>query len=89
MRTSRRKAAAQVKNSDFVHDESGVGDHTRPGSPAAQSSPEMREAMIRNAAYSHYERRGLAEGQQLDDWLKAEMEVDRQHSTAAVTQPAS
>jgi hypothetical protein len=87
MRTSLRKS--QVKKSDFVHHESGADDHRRADSPAAQSSPEMREAMIRLAAYSCYERRGQVEGQQLDDWLKAETEVDRRLSTADVTQPSS
>jgi hypothetical protein len=49
----------------------------------------MREAMIRLAAYSFYERRGLVEGRELEDWLQAEMEVDRQLSTADITQPSS
>jgi len=37
--------------------------------------------MIRLAAYSFYERRGFVSGNELDDWLQAEMEVDRQLAT--------
>ena len=51
--------------------------------PAAERKPavseaEKREVMIRLAAYSFYERRGLVAGHELEDWLQAEMEVDRQ-----------
>jgi hypothetical protein len=34
--------------------------------------------MIRIAAYTFYERRGFVSGHELEDWLEAEMEVDRQ-----------
>jgi Protein of unknown function (DUF2934) len=40
--------------------------------------PAQREALIRLAAYSFYERRGFVGGHELEDWLQAEMEVDRQ-----------
>jgi hypothetical protein len=33
--------------------------------------------MIRLAAYTFYERRGFVSGHELEDWLQAEMEVDR------------
>jgi hypothetical protein len=89
MRTSLKKATSQDEISRFVQDESGADDRLGFGSTAAQSSPEMREAMIRLAAYSFYERRGLVEGRELEDWLQAEMEVDRQLSTADITQPSS
>lgn len=45
---------------------------------------QTREAMVRLAAYSFYERRGYVSGSELEDWLQAEMEVDRQ---LAATQP--
>lgn len=48
----------------------------------AASDAEKREALIRIAAYSFYERRGYVGGQELEDWLQAEMEVDRQLSGA-------
>jgi hypothetical protein len=52
----------------------------------SQSDAEKREAMIRIAAYAFYERRGFVSGHELEDWLAAEVEVDRQ--LAAVPKPA-
>jgi hypothetical protein len=43
-----------------------------------QLDPGTREALIRLAAYSFYERRGFVGGHELQDWLEAEMQVDRQ-----------
>ncbi|MCL5061546.1 MAG: DUF2934 domain-containing protein [Candidatus Thermoplasmatota archaeon] len=40
-------------------------------------SLEQREALIREAAYSRYARRGYAPGHDLDDWLAAEAEIER------------
>jgi hypothetical protein len=40
-------------------------------------SLEQREAMIRDAAYYHYAKRGYAAGHDLDDWLAAEAEIER------------
>jgi len=40
-------------------------------------SLEQREAMIRDAAYYHYAKRGYAPGHELDDWLAAEAEIER------------
>ncbi|HEY7641040.1 MAG TPA: DUF2934 domain-containing protein [Steroidobacteraceae bacterium] len=40
------------------------------------SFSESREARIAEAAYWRAERRGFAPGQELDDWLAAEKEVD-------------
>jgi len=40
-------------------------------------SLEQREAMIRDAAYYHYARRGYAHGHDLEDWLAAETEIER------------
>ena len=51
-----------------------------PQTPA--SDAEKRETLIRIAAYSFYERRGYVSGHELEDWLQAEMEVDRQLSGA-------
>lgn len=41
------------------------------------SFSESREARIAEAAYWRAERRGFTAGQELDDWLAAEKEVDR------------
>ncbi|MBL0011738.1 MAG: DUF2934 domain-containing protein [Nitrosomonas sp.] len=40
-------------------------------------SLEQREAMIREAAYSHFVKRGYTHGHNLDDWLAAETELER------------
>lgn len=39
-------------------------------------SPEARRAMIEQAAYLRAERRGFAPGNETEDWLAAEAEVD-------------
>ena len=38
-------------------------------------SLEQREAMIREAAYQRYEKRGYVHGNDLDDWFAAEAEL--------------
>lgn len=48
----------------------------------AASDTEKREALVRIAAFSFYERRGYVSGHELEDWLQAEMEVNR-HLAAA------
>jgi hypothetical protein len=48
-----------------------------PGPTAASPDKEMREEMIRTAAYLLAERRGFCPGRELDDWLEAEREVER------------
>jgi hypothetical protein len=45
--------------------------------------------MIQLAAYAFYERRGMIYGHELEDWLQAEMEVDRRLSTADTTRPSN
>ena len=42
----------------------------------APVSAEDRRAMIAEAAYLRAERRGFAPGQETEDWLAAEVEVD-------------
>jgi Protein of unknown function (DUF2934) len=42
----------------------------------AAVSPENRRAMIAQAAYLRAERRGFEPGQETEDWLAAEVEVD-------------
>jgi hypothetical protein len=39
--------------------------------------PERRHALICEAAYYRAERRGFCPGQELDDWLAAESDVER------------
>jgi hypothetical protein len=47
--------------------------------PRAQELLEgpTREALIRQRAYDIYERNGCVAGREVDDWLSAEMEIDR------------
>ena len=40
--------------------------------------PQARHRMISEAAYRLYARRGYVEGFELEDWMQAEAEVDRQ-----------
>jgi hypothetical protein len=55
----------------------------KPAAPAAAAPPritvseEARRAMIAEAAYLRAERRGFATGNEEEDWLAAEAEVDR------------
>ena len=51
--------------------------------PAWQEDPATREALVRLAAYSFYERRGFIDGHELEDWLQAEMEIDRRAAAGA------
>lgn len=57
-----------------------MAESTSPPRPAVTwrgMSLEVREAMIREAAYYLAERRGFAPGHELDDWLAAEAAIDR------------
>jgi hypothetical protein len=56
--------------------------------PAAAVSPvfvepERRYAMVCEAAYFLAERRNFCPGQELEDWLQAEREIDRALTAAA------
>jgi len=72
-------------------DPATAGDASAEGAPDApatearvwQDDPETREALIRLAAYSFYERRGFIDGHELEDWLQAEMEIDRRAAAVA------
>jgi len=50
---------------------------------------EKREALVRSAAYSLYERRGCVSGCELEDWLQAEVEVNRQLVAAQEPEPTT
>ena len=43
---------------------------------APRISPELRQSMIRDAAYFRAERRGFVEGDSSRDWMEAEAEID-------------
>ena len=44
--------------------------------PRLQLTPEARRSLIAETAYLRAERRGFAPGQETEDWLAAEAEVD-------------
>jgi hypothetical protein len=44
---------------------------------AAFIEPERRTAMVAECAYYRAEKRGFEAGYELDDWLAAEVEIDR------------
>lgn len=50
---------------------------TETTSERAALSPEQRRAMIPQAAYFRAEQRGFAPGAELQDWLAAEVEIER------------
>jgi hypothetical protein len=77
---------ASSESSAGKADPAVVEKHDSAQTEPAMSEAEKREVMIRIAAYSFYERRGFVAGHELEDWLQAETEVERQ--LAAAPQPA-
>ncbi len=63
------KAAATTKKSTKP---------TRPDTSLIESSPEERLKVIAVAAYHKAEKRGFAPGDELQDWVEAEKEIDTQ-----------
>lgn len=53
-----------------------------PGSPHDEYDPDFRHRMISAAAYGLFAERGYGDGNDIDDWLRAEEQVDRQLSSA-------
>jgi len=49
---------------------------TRPDTALIESSPEERWKVIAVAAYHKAEKRGFAPGDELQDWVEAEKEID-------------
>jgi Protein of unknown function (DUF2934) len=54
------------------------------GLPARQVTPQERHARIAEIAYRNAEKRGFTPGGELDDWLRAEREVDSEESAPGV-----
>ena len=40
--------------------------------------PDTRQIMIAEAAYYHWEKSGFAAGKELEHWLKAERDIEKQ-----------
>jgi hypothetical protein len=70
-RSARRRPASRRANGSQVARAIAAG---RRESPAAGAE---RERMIAQAAYFRAQARGFAPGQELEDWLQAEAEIDR------------
>jgi len=85
MQPAQATMPASSKVSAGVTDQSVEEKHELAPTAAWKDDAEKREVMIRIAAYTFYERRGLVSGHELEDWLEAEMEIDRQ--LAAVPNP--
>lgn len=78
MQKSQSSATPAAKSRATTAAESVAGGPTPARTDAWKDDPEAREVLIRLAAYSFYERRGYVSGHELEDWLEAEMEIDRQ-----------
>jgi hypothetical protein len=82
MKATHTRTPPSSKASAGVADRSVEKKQEPAQSAGSMSDAEKREAMIRIAAYTFYERRGFVSGDDLEDWLQAEMEIDRQLATA-------
>ncbi len=70
-RTEAEAEAEMLRDPEF-------GTISQGSAPAPQPlSPQERRRLIEEAAYRCYQQRGCRQGSPLDDWLKAEDEVDR------------
>ena len=54
-------------------------------SRASYPTQDQRRRLIEQAAYRRAERRGFSSGQELEDWLSAEVEVDFELSGRYIT----
>jgi hypothetical protein len=55
--------------------------------PHIEISPDQRRAMVAEAAYLRAERRGFVNGNEVEDWLAAEAEVDKLLESTHSTRP--
>jgi hypothetical protein len=60
----------------------GVSPAVKAARPAPEAHPNLEEE-IRRHAYELYEERGREDGQDLDDWLRAEAEITAKNSKSA------
>jgi len=82
MRTRHANTPRPSKAPAGIPDQPVAEVHESSRMATSKSDAEKREAMIRIVAYTFYERRGFISGHELEDWLEAEMEVDRQSAAA-------
>jgi hypothetical protein len=67
--TSERQTPGSAKKQAITHSEYHLEEPIR-------VSPELRERMVRDAAYFRAESRGFAGGDPAQDWLEAEAEIE-------------
>lgn len=78
-----QKAAAKSKSTPTEKkDENPVATEDAP-------SGDARDELIRKTAYSFYEARSYVSGYELDDWLKAEMQVDQMLGQKSAPSPSA
>lgn len=74
---SARRTESQRKTTKVRTAAAGVRATSNPG-PTTRVTPEERWQMIAKAAYFRAQKRGFAPGGDVQDWLDAETEVERQ-----------
>lgn len=78
-----RKATAKSKSAPTEKkDENPVATNDAP-------SGDARDELIRQTAYSFYEARSYVSGYELEDWLKAEMQVDQMLGQKSASSPSA
>jgi hypothetical protein len=75
--TSAAKAARTRVHPAPKTTQSGRADKPAAEALGAAPDPAQREEMVRLLAYRYYEERGCTDGHDVEDWLKAAVEVDR------------
>jgi hypothetical protein len=71
-----RKASAQASGEKKAAAKTATPRRRIGKSTEMQVTPENRRSMIELGAYARAERRGFVGGDTVDDWLRAEAEVD-------------
>lgn len=68
-----------ILDASTAQDLRGEAPASQPAAPASgfTMDPAKREELIRRAAYMLYERRGYVDGYHDEDWLRAEVLIDR------------
>lgn len=77
--TTRGKPGPQQSQSTRTAASAKVAARRRGAEPqtaSVQVAPEQRQQLIAQAAYFIAERRGFAPGNELEDWLRAEAEIE-------------
>lgn len=85
----RRDLPQAAKPATQVQDAPGVDPNAAASASRAFIGPEIRHAMICEAAYFLAERRSFCPGHELEDWLVAESDVERALATGESATPHS